>query len=115
MITTSVCCSPDRIGNSRAGSAVAAHSELADGSALQSRVMPPLMPYAAGPMAASASAFKVGKWKSGLVSVSTAGVPPKLLGEIAIDMEHHLARTLVVFVATALVGFEDLVVAELGR
>jgi len=35
------------------------------------------MPYAAGPMAASASAFNVGKWKSGLVSVSTAGVPPK--------------------------------------
>ena len=33
--------------------------------------------YAAGPIAASASAFKVAKWKSGLVSVSTAGVPPK--------------------------------------
>src|SRR3954454_24151145 len=35
MITTSAWLSPDRTGNARAGSAVASHSELADGNAPQ--------------------------------------------------------------------------------
>jgi hypothetical protein len=43
------------------------------------------------------------------------GGKSELLGEMAIDMEHRLARALVMLVAAALVGLEDLLVAELGR
>ena len=39
----------------------------------------------------------------------------ELAGEVAIDMEHHLARPFRVSVAAALVGRENLVVTEFGR